>query len=64
MSHTNYNQTTTRWTIFNALMTGGPFHPLVITNRIEREDGSNKNYLVTGYIITGQSETIFVKVTD
>jgi hypothetical protein len=50
--------------LFAALACGGPMPALDMTvvNAIEREDGSNHNYNVTGYLDDGREVTVFVRV--
>lgn len=52
--------------LFNALATGGAITALglAIVNAIQREDGSNVRYNVTGYKFNGQQTTLFVQTTN
>lgn len=52
-----------KFELFNALANGGAMEELGLTvvNAIEREDGSNHNYNVTGYDVNNRKFTVFTK---
>lgn len=67
----------TKWQIINAFLNGhslpltknfgeqvGPQKALVVVNRIEREDGSNHSYNVTGINLQKQEETVHIRTQD
>ena len=53
-----------KFDLFNAFANGYPMPELgfVVINTIQREDGSNRSYNVTGYTPKGQVVTKTVKV--
>lgn len=55
----------TRWELLNSLMTGGHLNELDVVNKVEREDGSNSHYNVTGIRYCDHATvTLFAKVRD
>lgn len=52
-----------KWQLFQALASGQGLPELgfVVVNAIEREDGSNHNYNVTGIDENGTKKTIFIQ---
>lgn len=55
---------TTKFKLFNAFANGLPFHTFRVINAIEREDGSNTRYNVTGINAQGMTQTTFIQTTD
>lgn len=55
----------TKHELVTALLTGGPLARLFkIVNAVEREDGSNRSYNVSGYSPAGASLTVHVRTLD
>lgn len=64
---------TTKFLLHRALFTGGPLYlvdgthdrsVMTIVNSVEREDGSNRSFNVTGYGENGLPLTIHVTTVD
>lgn len=57
---------TSKFALFNAFANGLPYAVLgvkfTVINKIEREDGSNLKYNVTGITTKGTTTTVFVPV--
>ena len=57
--------TTTKYALIHALMTGGQLgNWFQIVNAVEREDGTNKCFNVTGITFRGTTETLFMRTSD
>lgn len=58
----------TKHQLITALLTGGPLSTpksqFSIVNGVEREDGSNHSYNVTGYDTAGHPTTVHVRTID
>ena len=54
-----------KFALMMAFFTGAPFAPLGfdVINSIEREDGSNNSYNVTGITFSGEDKTCHVRAS-